>query len=250
MVAELAAAWPGDFLLGTVHFDQTGDFNSALLLAGRGEEFALHHKIHLVPFGEYVPFRASFPLFAWIIGDLVPSDFDAGENFTVFQLERVDLRVGPLICFEDTLGELGRRFVQAGAQLFVVLTNDGWFGESAGSRQHLAQSVFRSAENKIPMLRAANTGMTCWIDRHGQVIEVLATPDGNTFIEGTLFGEFPVPTDAADTFYTRHGEIFSQGCLVLCLLGAGFFLGSSLFPVGGFQKKQARAEKQRRRESR
>lgn len=233
LVATLVASWPGDLLLGTVHFDALGDFNSALFLPGKGEKYALYHKIHLVPFGEFVPFRESFPLFAWIVGDLVSSDFDAGTVPVVFELQRVPLRAGPLICFEDTLGRLARHFVQAGAQFFVVLTNDGWFRESAGSRQHLAQSVFRSAENKVPMLRAANTGVTGWIDRHGRVVEILATPDGNTFLEGVFFGEFPVPltSDASDTsgesahtFYTRHGEVFSVACLILAFFWGIFSL--------------------------
>lgn len=219
LVMAVASAWEGDFLLGTVHFAPEGDFNSALLVADGGERLELYHKMHLVPFGEFVPFRESFPVFAWIVGDLVPEDFDAGKEPVVFGLSRKPVRVAPLICFEDTLGELARRFVARGATLFVVVTNDGWFGESAGSRQHLAQSVFRCVENRLPMLRAANTGVTCWVDAAGRVRSVLATPEGNTFIEGVLTGEFEVPVSAAGTFYSRHGEVFSKVCVGVAVCG-------------------------------
>jgi apolipoprotein N-acyltransferase len=215
VVRRLAEMWEGDFLLGSVHFEPAGDFNSVFLFTNGVAQRQHYHKIHLVPFGEYVPFRHSFPLFAWIVGDLVPEDFDAGTEFSVLELQTQPIKIGPLICFEDTLGPLARQFVLGGAQLFVTVTNDGWFRESAGSMQHLAQSVFRSAENKVPMLRAANTGVTAWIDPHGRVLEKLADPEtGRTFLEGTLINEFQVPVSIEPTFYTRSGDVFAWVCLV------------------------------------
>lgn len=217
-VLSIAERLRGDFLLGTVHFDVTGDYNSIVLLAARRGEPQFYHKIHLVPFGEYVPFRHSFPLFAWIVGELVPSDFDAGREPVVFQMGSKDLRIGPLVCFEDTLGNLARQFVQRGAEFFVNVTNDGWFRRSAGSEQHLAQAVFRSVENRVPMLRVANTGVTCWIDLWGRVTEKLTGEDGSTFVEGVMIGEFAVPKGIERTFYTQHGELFGWFCAVLSLL--------------------------------
>ncbi|MCS7009650.1 MAG: apolipoprotein N-acyltransferase, partial [Chthoniobacterales bacterium] len=181
-VMGLAKRMEGDFVFGTVHFDQSGDYNSIVLLGGVSKEPQFYHKIHLVPFGEFVPFRESFPLFAWIVGELVPSDFDAGRGVVVLKMERKDLRIGPLVCFEDTIGDLARRFVMGGADFFVNVTNDGWFRRSAGSEQHLAQAVFRCVENRVPMLRVANTGVTCWIDRWGRVVEKLTGEDGSTFV--------------------------------------------------------------------
>lgn len=215
LVSGLAANSPGDFLLGTVHFDEQGDFNSALLLTLGGETLQIYHKIHLVPFGEFIPFRHSFPLFAWIVGDLVPEDFDSGRQITLLELAKVPLRVAPLICFEDTLPGLARRFASLGAQAFVNVTNDGWFRESAGSVQHLANAVGRAAENKIPLIRSANTGVTCWVDRHGRVREVLADERGNTFIEGVLFTEVQAPARPIPTFYGLYGDWFPQACLAV-----------------------------------
>jgi apolipoprotein N-acyltransferase len=215
LVSSLAAEHAGDFLLGTVHFDEEGDFNSALLLTEGGEKMQIYHKMHLVPFGEFIPFRHSFPVFAWIVGDLVPEDFDRGTKFELLELAKVPVKLAPLICFEDTLPNLARQFVPLGAQAFVNLTNDGWFRESAGSRQHLANAVGRAAENKIPLIRAANTGITGWVDRHGRVREILTDPTGWTFIEGVLFTEVLIPAEVTPTFYSRHGDWFSWGCLVL-----------------------------------
>jgi apolipoprotein N-acyltransferase len=223
VVRRLAEMWDGDFLLGSVHFSPEGDFNSVFLFTDGVARQQMYHKIHLVPFGEYIPLRHSFPLFAWIVGDLVPEDFDAGTEFSVLEMAARPVRIAPLICFEDTLGPLARPFVLGGAQLFVVVTNDGWFRESAGSMQHLAQSVFRSAENKVPMLRVANTGVTAWIDPFGRVLEKLADAEtGRTFIEGTLVNEFAVPVAVVPTFYTRHGDVFAWACLggsVLWIVG-------------------------------
>jgi apolipoprotein N-acyltransferase len=213
-VREKARLWEGDFLLGTVHFDETGDFNSVVLLTGGAEDAQFYHKIHLVPFGEFVPFRKSFPLFAWIVGDLVPSDFDHGSDLAVLQMTRAPARLAPLICFEDTLGRLARRFVQRGANVFVTVTNDGWFLESAGSAQHAAHAVFRTVENRLPMVRAANTGVTCLIDRYGRVYEKLTDPQGSTFLEGVLVGHVVVEMDPAPTVYTLFGEWFSVFCLL------------------------------------
>lgn len=215
IVGGIARSWDGDFLLGTVHFDESGDFNSALLLTRRGTRASLYHKIHLVPFGEFIPFRKSFPLFAWIIGDLVPEDFDAGNDFTILETSRKPVKIGPLICFEDTLGRLARRFAERGAQVFVNVTNDGWFNRSAGSMQHLSHAVFRSAENRLPMIRSANTGVTCVIDSFGRVTEKLMDENGDTFFEGVLFAEVQIPKNPTPTFYTRNGEVFPAACFVL-----------------------------------
>jgi len=224
LVRGLASQHSGDFLLGTVHWGQEGDFNSIALLTSRGAEAQLHHKIHLVPFGEYVPLREELPLLAKIVGNLVPDDFDPGKEFTLLEMESKPVKLGPLVCFEDTLGDLARRFAGLGAQAFVVVTNDGWFNESAGSLQHLRNALFRCVENNLPMIRVANTGVTCAIDRHGVVREVLRSPSGSTFGPGILFSKISVPQTPTPTIYARYGEIFSISCLVLSAIVAGISL--------------------------
>lgn len=218
LVRGLAEQHSGDFLLGTVHWAPEGDFNSIALLTSRGTEAQLYHKIHLVPFGEYVPLRQEFPLLGAIVGDLVPDDFDPGKEFEILEMSARPVKLAPLVCFEDTLGDLARQFAQRGAQAFVVVTNDGWFLKSAGSMQHLQNAVFRSVETKLPMIRAANTGVTCAIDRLGNVRETLRDENGSTFTQGVLFSRIEVPIAPSPTFYTRHGEVFSLCCLAITAL--------------------------------
>ncbi len=239
-VRQLLGSSKTDLLLGTLDFDEGGDFNAAILVSNGGEQMQAYRKIHLVPFGEYIPLRKSFPLFAAIAGTWVPGDFTAGEKPAVFDLTNNAARVAPLICFEDTVGDLARRFVLKGANLFVDVTNDGWFLESSGSKQHVANAIFRCVENRRPMVRAANTGVTCFVNEFGRVTQVLQDDTGNTFTEGVLTGEVSVPQDAQMTFYTRHGEWFAECCagitgvaMVLIFARRKFGRGGSPEPTAG-----------------
>lgn len=237
------------FLLGTLNRPPSGDFNAAVLLDSGGH-YEIYHKMHLVPFGEYVPFRETFPLFAWVVGDQVPSDFLAGDEpivmnavprpvpmavdfpplfrvshlFPALKSERDPVRIAPLICFEDTVGEVVRKFSGRGAELLVTLTNDGWFRESAGSRQHLSNAIFSAVQTNLPLVRAANTGVTCFVDRHGRVTHQLESESGSTFIEGVLFGGISVPVQPRPTFYTLYGDLFSIACFFAALLSIRLYL--------------------------
>jgi len=234
-VKQLSASSKTDLLLGSLEFENERDYNSALLVSNGGERIQIYRKMHLVPFGEYIPLRHSFPLFAAVANTWVPGDFTPGSDYTVFDLTNNDARVAPLICFEDTVGDLARRFVANGANLFVDITNDGWFLHSSGSRQHLANAVFRCVENHRPMVRAANTGVTCFINQFGHVTQILQDDTGNTFTEGVLTGEVNVPLAAASpsdggqdrqlTFYTLHGELFAECCAVVTALTIAAIFG-------------------------
>jgi apolipoprotein N-acyltransferase len=219
-VMDLTASAESDILLGTIDEENGGVYNAALLVSDGGEQVQVYRKVHLVPFGEYVPGRHRVPLLARIVGDQVPGDFKAGKDYTVFQLTNDNVKAAPLICFEDTIGELTRRFVlptetTPGANLLVDITNDGWFLRSAGSHQHLANAVFRCVETRRPMVRAANTGVTCFVNEFGRVTQKLQDENGSTFTEGVLTGEVKVPTEHELTFYTRHGELFAKLCAVV-----------------------------------
>ncbi len=217
-VMDLSASIKTDLLLGTIDADKEGDYNAAILVSNGGEKIQLYRKLHLVPFGEYVPGRRSFPFMARIVGDQVPADFTRGREPVVFRLTNPLVSVAPLICFEDTLGELTRQFVLRGANLLANVTNDGWFLRSAASRQHLENAIFRCVETRRPMVRAANTGVTCFVNRFGRVTQVLLDAKGSQFTEGVLSGTVGVPTDGELTFYVRHGEVFSKACGLIALL--------------------------------
>lgn len=227
-----------DLLLGVDNDENDRAYNAALLVSPAGES-QLYRKIHLVPFGEYVPLRHSFPLFAAIASTWVPGDFAAGTQRTVFHLTDGSIQVAPLICFEDTVGDLVRHFVLNGADVLADITNDGWFLHSAGSQQHLANAVFRCVENRRPMVRAANTGVTCFIDEFGRRVRAtshipgepsrwtnsLQDKTGSAFTRGVLIGELSVPQEKRLTFYARHGELFAESCAVVTALTIAALFG-------------------------
>ncbi|MEQ1860880.1 MAG: apolipoprotein N-acyltransferase [Chthoniobacteraceae bacterium] len=206
---KLRAQVASPMLVGTVEddfeTDQPRTYNSALLLpAGPGpltERPPTYRKIHLVPFGEYLPLR---PLLNPIAGGLVPGDIAAGSDLTVFRVR--DTRVVALICFEDTLGDLTRRFVQRGADVLVNITNDGWFLRTCGAETHLANSVFRAVENRRPLVRCGNTGVTALVRPTGHVDRWL-----EPHREG--FTARPLELRATpSTFYSRFGDWMGWLC--------------------------------------
>jgi len=190
-------------------------FNSSMLFNTHSEWVKTYNKQHLVLFGETIPFDEKISL----INALTPirSSFKAGQETTLFQLPNDPRNFSVLICFEDTLPYLSRRAARAGATWLVNQTNDSWFDPDCGSKQHLANAVFRSVETRLPMLRCTNTGITCAIDPTGKITQTL---DPRT--QGFHVAEV-VPVDAPHTltFYTRFGDLFAQTCLATSLL---FFL--------------------------
>jgi apolipoprotein N-acyltransferase len=163
-------------------------FNSAILFNSQGNLIQRYDKLHLVPYGEFIPFEKQFPFQRnWI----VTGDFTRGKEHTVFTIPRSQfpstpstllrtspLRTGPapnqvgfsvLICFEDIFPGLASQFVKKGARLLINISNDAWFHESGAAFQHAQASVFRAVENRVPVVRATNTGFSCFIDRWGRV---------------------------------------------------------------------------------
>ncbi len=207
----------GDFalLLGTVDFDPqwAEDYNTALLLTEHGQQQQSYRKIHLVPFGEYLPLR---PVFEPFVGQLVPGDFTPGHEYTVLQLANPPIKIGALVCFEDTLGDLTRRLAKAGADLLVNITNDGWFAQSPATEQHLANCAIRAVENRRPLIRGTNTGMTCAISPTGHIDQWLPP-----FQRGFAARELRVPATTGLTFYTQHGDWLSVLAMAITAATAG-----------------------------
>ena len=209
----------GDFSLLTgaeVQLPGEPMYTSAVLMRGKFDSFTHYNKVHLVPFGEFLPFRDTFP-FSLLKG-VLPGDFVPGTKIEPLKLTKPSLDIIPLICFEDTDGRLARKFVRDGPQLIVNLTNDGWFLQSAETEIHTANSIFRTIETRRPMARASNTGITCVVDPKGRVVSRLEdAKTGNTFIEGVLRAEIPIPINPPRTIYARFGDWFSITALVICI---------------------------------
>ncbi|MBU1062459.1 MAG: apolipoprotein N-acyltransferase [Candidatus Omnitrophica bacterium] len=162
-------------------------FNSAVLISERGEIIDKYDKIHLVPFGEYVPFSYRFPvLHNLVLGEL--GEFSAGEEFKIFRIQHpasnIEAKLAVLICYEDIFPELAKRFVRSGAEFLVVITNDAWYGKSAAAYQHAACSVFRAIENRISIVRCANTGYSCFIDSKGKIYDSVEEDNTHLFVTG------------------------------------------------------------------
>ena len=188
-------------------------YNSAVLVAPDGRWAGRYDKVHLVPFGEYVPFKSLFTFAQKLtreVGDFVP-----GSQHTVFDLGRY--KVGTFICYESVFPGEVRHFANNGAQVFVNISNDGWFGPTAAPFQHLNQARMRAIENQRWILRATNTGITAVIDPFGRVVE--QAPRG---VRTTLDAPFGVVTQT--TFYTRHGDWFPWLCVIISIAAvrAGF----------------------------
>ena len=191
-------------------------FTSAVLMRGSFKNQQHHHKVHLVPFGEYLPFRDTLPFMEPIFGGILQYDFAKGSAAEPLKLEKPLIQIVPLICFEDTVGRVARRFVRDAPQIIVNLTNDGWFLQSAEMEIHSANSIFRAIELRRPMARCSNTGVTCVMDACGRIppggkIEA----DGGTNVKGSLVREMLVPTSPPITFYARHGDVFSVAMLAI-----------------------------------
>jgi apolipoprotein N-acyltransferase len=207
-------------LVGTMDFtvSDTGVryYNSSILFDTNGNETGKYDKQHLVPFGEYVPLPGLMRKFTPI-----EVDFGGGSASTLLPINGKD-SFSVLICFEDTVAPLAVNAVRAGARWLVNQTNDAWFDPSSASEQHLAHAVFRCIENRVPMARCCNTGVTCFIDAYGIVKRGIEVRTAG-FTAGVIH---PRPVGAELTFYTRYGDLFAKGCL---LIGAAvfYFLGKS-----------------------
>jgi apolipoprotein N-acyltransferase len=207
---EDTARSAGAFLLaGAATHQQQGDYNAAFLFTPQGHILAQYRKQHLVPFGEFVPLQPVLSRFISVLNEL--GDFHGSDDKTVFQLPEVRFSVN--ICFEDLFPGLVRDFVRRGAQLTVNITNDGWYLDTAAPEQHFTANVLRAVETRTWVVRAANTGVSGFIDPKGRVVARTRLQE-----EAVLRGA-PSPM-AGETFYVRRGDIFAWACALAAMVGA------------------------------
>jgi len=195
--------------------DKGRSFNSAFLFSPKGEILDRYDKLHLVPFGEYVPLK---PIFSNIKAVASASgDTSPGKEFTVFETGAG--RFSAVICFESSDPFISRRLALKGAEMLVVMTNDGWFNKTAAAEQHLSMAVLRAVENDFFVVQAANTGVSAIIDSRGRVVSRTAL-----FDRKYLAGE--VVLRGGMSFYKRFGNLFSCCCVLIsfgCFLFIRFF---------------------------
>jgi apolipoprotein N-acyltransferase len=191
---------------GSVEYRLTHNFNTAFLFSPGGRFAGQYDKIRLLPFGEYLPYDN---LFRWpqkfrkLINETgadVP-----GNKYEILQIGSIPF--GVTICWENIFPDLFRQFVRRGALFMVNMTNEAWFGESAAPGQFVAMNVFRAAENRISIVRAANTGISCFIDPHGRIMGKVERNNKDIFVDGYLTTDVPLSTER--TFYTQYGDVFA-----------------------------------------
>ncbi len=209
---ELAQKSESFLLFGTPGYEISDGkivpYNRAYLLSPQGDVAGKYDKIHLVPFGEYVPLRKIlFFIDKMVVGI---GDFQSGEEHTVMDISKG--KFGTLICFEVIFPDLVRRFVKNGAEFLVTITNDGWYGKTSAPYQHIAMVTFRAVENRIPIVRAANTGISGIIEPTGRI-----TKETDIFTRIYLSGEINIGS-SQKTFYTQYGDIFAYICSAITLL--------------------------------
>lgn len=184
-------------------------YNTVILFSDGGIQ-GIYRKQHLVPFTEYFPYEKELP---WLYNLLLANDYkwwEVGEEATVFEYDGV--KFSTPICFEDTFGYLNAEFVSKGAQMLLNLSNDFWSMSVQAELQHYQLAVFRAVENRVPLLRSTNSGITC-----------LVLPDGSTqgkldtFTQAWGIYDLPIYNDKTSTFYTRHPDLFGKMYVVLSI---------------------------------
>lgn len=180
-------------------------FNSAYLLAPTGKILGRYDKIHLVPYGEYVPFKRFLPFIKKLtvgVGEFssgpgpAPIGFDGGK-------------IGTLICFESIFPEIAGGSVRAGATILANITNDAWFGKTSAPYQHFEMSILRAVENRVFLLRAANTGISAVVDPVGRVREKTGLFIQDTIVDNIRLRQGPL------TFYSEYGDILVYACILI-----------------------------------
>ena len=183
---------------------RTTFLNSAFMLSPTGETTGRADKLHLVPFGEYVPLGNVLTFINKIVVGI--GDFAPGEKAVA--LDAGGVKIGVQVCYEVIFPELAREYVKAGARILVAITNDAWFGRSSAPYQHLSIAVFRAVETRNPMIRAANTGITAIIDQNGHIRSMTGI-----FVEGFRTGE--VKPGSGESLYLRIGDTPTWLCILL-----------------------------------
>ena len=221
-MAEVARATQAPVVVGAIGMDPplSGDlwryYNSAVIVGADGAKVGRYDKIHLVPFGEYIPYK-DLLFFAHKLTGRV-SEFTRGDSRKTFRLN--GHRYGVFICYEAVFADEVREFARLGAEVFVNISDDGWYGDTSAPWQHLNMARMRAIENRRWLLRDTNSGVTAAIDPYGRVTQSISR-----HVTDALPAQYGFRDDV--TFYTAHGDVFAWLCAILGVGLVGWCLLSS-----------------------
>ncbi len=206
-------------------------YNAAFFFRPGSEAFETYYKMALVPAAESMPFKSALPFLRKL--DVGGGDFFPGHKFSVFKfqiptrmgqyadnnyqtvsldsLRKSDVNLSAIICYESVFPNIVRNFIARGANLLTIITNDGWFGLTSGPYQHSQYAVLRAVENRVSIIRCANTGISSFIDPTGRVLLKAHLETRKDLVDY-------LPLNTEHTFYTRHGEWFGKIILLVCSL--------------------------------
>lgn len=199
-------------LLGYIGQDSEGVSNSAGLLSPNGKQISRYDKIHLVPFGEYVPMGSLFFFAESMVRNV--GDFHSGSEYVLSSID--GHKISTTICYEDVFPDLIRQFTKRGAEMIINISNDGWFGSTSAPYQHLRMASVRAVENRRYFVRSTNTGISAIIDPYGRVLSQTKLGERTT-----LEGQVGYRSDL--TFYSRYGDVFAY--LMVAVIGVAFLVG-------------------------
>ena len=209
-------------ITGNIAEDAAGNYyNAATVTSPKGQNLGRYAKIHLVPFGEYVPFKELLSFAGHLTQNV--SSLTPGTERKVFMID--GHRVSIFICYEAVFDSEVRLFARNGAELFVNISDDGWYGDTSAPWQHLNQARMRAIENRRWILRDTNTGVTAAIDPDGRVTESMPR-----HLLGALAADYGYRSDM--TFYSRYGDVFAQLCGIIAIV-------STVFALRGTVRKSA-----------
>ena len=211
-IARQAQTW---MLVGSLGIRNAGEtperatelYNSGSLINPAGEWGERYNKMHLVPFGEYVPFKRVFGFAGGLTKEV--GDFSPGTSRAALQ---AGSKLGVFICYESIFPDEIRQLAANGAEVFVNLSNDGWYGDSGAYAQHLKQARMRAVENDRWLLRDTNTGVTAAIDPYGRVVSSMPRK-----VRDAMDAHYALTN--VTTFYTRHGDWFAYLCAIISVAG-------------------------------
>ena len=181
-------------------------YNSAFMVAPDGRATGRYDKVHLVPFGEYVPLKRVLSFVGKMVAQV--GDFSSGEKGRTLAWGENGPPIGVQICFEIIFPGLSRSLVKNGAGILVNLTNDAWFGKSSAAYQHFSMAVFRAVENRRSLVRCANTGISGFVDPVGRIMARTALFEDAVVVKA-------VPILTGKTVYTRIGDVLPMVCLIV-----------------------------------
>jgi apolipoprotein N-acyltransferase len=224
-----------DFLIGSPSIVYLGEeleyYNSAYLINAKGKVTGKYDKVHLVPFGEYVPFKKWLPFLGKIVAQV--GDFRSGKKGSTITWR--NNQIGVQICYEIIFPDLARSMAKNDASLLVNLTNDAWYGRSSAPYQHFSMAIFRAVENRRTLVRSANTGISGFIDPAGRILASTVL-----FEDAVLTRSVPLLREK--TFYTRFGDVFAGLCMAVTLL-AVYLHSARRFRKSGPKSKKRKSKK-------